>query len=554
MTENRLTTLEDAVRRHVPDGSSVLMGACLESLIPFAFGHEFIRQGRRDLTLIGPISDILFDQLIGAGCVERVIAAWIGNVSAGLAHCYRRAVEQGIPRRVEVREHSNLSLGLALLAAGVGSPFTSTRTTLGTDLPDTNPDLTVADNPLDPGDPVVLIRALHPDVAVFHVQKADAEGHAHVWGNMGIAREGALAARKIILTAEELAPVEELTADPNRILIPAHKVAAVVECPGGADPSPVPGYTDRDHEAFNAYHRATRTPEGFAEWLEETVGAVGATAQGAAPAAAQSGGRGGPAGGSAGTAGYTGPELMVAAAAREIRDGDVVSVGMRLPMLAFVVAKRLHAPRAVAYFECGIVRETIPDEMLYTLADPPAFRGAGWATQTTYLLGQVGAGWVDVGFVGGAQMDRFGNLNTSVIGPFEQPEVRLPGGGGAADFACLARRMVLIMPHQRRRFVEKVDFVTSPGFGDGDGWRERVGLPRGGPAAVVTTLGVLRFDEHGEAYLASYHPFSSVDEVRDATGWELRVADDVCETPPPTKEELAAMREYDPEGFWTGAE
>lgn len=249
--------------------------------------------------------------------------------------------------------------------------------------------------------------------------------------------------------------------------------------------------------------------------------------------------------------GYSAPELMVAAAAREIRDGDVVFVGMRLPMLAFVVAKRLHAPRAVAYFECGIVRETVPDEMLYTLADPPAFRGAGWATQTTFLLGQLAAGWVDVGFIGGAQMDRFGNLNTSVIGPFERPKVRLPGGGGATDFACLAGRMIIVMPHERRRFVGKVDFVTSPGFGEGDGWRNRVGLPRGGPAAVVTTLGVLRFDERGEAYLASYHPFSSVAEAVDATGWELHVSEKVGETAPPTEEELAAMRAYDSTGFWT---
>src|SRR5680860_312246 len=215
---NCVMSLEEAVRAHVPDGSSLLLGACLESVIPFAAGHEIIRQRRRDLTLIGPISDILFDQIIGAGCVSRVIAAWIGNVSAGLAHSYRRAVEDGVPRPLEVREHSNLSLGLALMAAGVGSPFIPTRTLLGTDLPSTNPDLIVTENPLAAEEPIVLVRAVSPDVAVFHVQKADEEGRGHLWGNLGVAREGALAADKIILTCEEIRPASELTADPNRVL------------------------------------------------------------------------------------------------------------------------------------------------------------------------------------------------------------------------------------------------------------------------------------------------------------------------------------------------
>jgi len=268
---NRVMSLEEAVRAHVPDGSSLLLGACLESVIPFAAGHEIIRQRRRDLTLIGPISDILFDQIIGAGCVSRVIAAWIGNVSAGLAHSYRRAVEDGVPRPLEVREHSNLSLGLALMAAGVGSPFIPTRTLLGTDLPSTNPDLIVTENPLAAEEPIVLVRAVSPDVAVFHVQKADEEGRGHLWGNLGVAREGALAADKIILTCEEIRPASELTADPNRVLIPAHKVAAVVECPGGAHPSPVPGYAERDHQYFQDYHRRTRTREGMEEWLKECV-------------------------------------------------------------------------------------------------------------------------------------------------------------------------------------------------------------------------------------------------------------------------------------------
>ena len=131
---SKLMSMAEAVGRFVPDGSSVALGLALEPLIPFAAGHELIRQGRRDLTLIGPISDILFDQLIGAGCVARVEAAWVGNVSAGLGHCYRRALEQGMPRRIEVRDHSNFTIAQALLAGAIGAPYIPMRSLLGSDI------------------------------------------------------------------------------------------------------------------------------------------------------------------------------------------------------------------------------------------------------------------------------------------------------------------------------------------------------------------------------------------------------------------------------------
>ncbi|MDQ4075081.1 MAG: CoA-transferase [Chloroflexota bacterium] len=249
---------------------------------------------------------------------------------------------------------------------------------------------------------------------------------------------------------------------------------------------------------------------------------------------------------------YTPQELMVAAAAREIRDGEVVFVGMRLPLIAFAVAKNMHAPTAIGYFECGIVRDTPSRELLYTMADPPNIYRANWATQMLHLMGSMAAGEVDVGFIGGAQVDRYGNLNTTYIGSYQRPNVRLPGSGGAADIASLSKRLIMIMAHEKRRFVERVDYITSPGYGMGRGWRESAGLPRGGPSAVITTLGVLRFDENGEAFLASYHPFSSVEEVRDHTGWELNVVAGIGPTPPPTEEELRIIHEYDPEGFWTG--
>jgi len=261
----KLQGLDEAVERFVPDGASVVMGTALESLIPFAAGHALIRQRRRELELIGPISDMLFDQLIGAGCVRRITAAWVGNVSAGLGHNYRRAVEQGIPNRLELEEHSNFSVGLALLAAAMGVPYLPTRTLLGSDLVKRNPRLR-------PGEPGLLhVAAIQPDVAILHVQRADAEGHAHCWGNLGVTREASLAARHVVLLAEEIVAPEVILSDPNRILLPPHRVSAVARVPGGAHPSPVQGYYARDHEFYTEYHRATRERQGYVEWLEEWV-------------------------------------------------------------------------------------------------------------------------------------------------------------------------------------------------------------------------------------------------------------------------------------------
>lgn len=243
---------------------------------------------------------------------------------------------------------------------------------------------------------------------------------------------------------------------------------------------------------------------------------------------------------------------MVAAAARQIRDGETVFVGMRLPLIAFAVAKGTHAPSAVGVFEAGLVRDTPARQLLYTMADGPNIAGAVWATGLWEVMSYLQRGDIDLGFIGGAEVDRHGNLNTSYIGSPEHPAVKLPGSGGAADIAALSRRFVAIMAHEKRRLRERVDYITSPGFGDGPGWRRRVGLADGGPGALITTLGVFTFPRE-EAVLHHYHPFTSIETIREQTGWPLEIAADVAPTPPPTPEELALIRTYDPEGFWTGA-
>ena len=248
--------------------------------------------------------------------------------------------------------------------------------------------------------------------------------------------------------------------------------------------------------------------------------------------------------------GYTLGELMVAIAAGEIADGEVVFVGMRLPLIAFVVAKRTHAPNAIGLFENGVIRATPAPELIYTMADPPNILGATQCLDMLGVMSLLQSGRVHLGFLGAAEVDRFGNLNSTQVHA-SQGTVRLPGSGGACDIASLAHRFVVLLEHDKQRLPERVSFLTSPGNGDGVGWRKRIGLPRGGPSAVITTKAVLRFGEDGEAYLASVHPGIEVEDVLQNTGWKLRVSHNLAQTPDPTDAELRAIRDYDEEGFWT---
>ena len=247
----------------------IAMGCGLESLIPFAAGYELIRQKKRELTLIAPISDMQFDQLIGAGCVKKVIAAWVGNVAAGLGHNFRRAMEEEVPLPLEVEEHSNFTIGLGLKAAAMGLPFLPTKTVRGSNFGKSN-----HFKPLHcpfTNEELLAVRAIVPDVAILHVQRADAEGNAHVWGNLGVIREAAYAAKKVILTCEELVDHELILSDPNRTVIPSFLVSSVVHEPFGSHPSPTQGYARRDDDFYFEYHKETRTREGFERWLGKWV-------------------------------------------------------------------------------------------------------------------------------------------------------------------------------------------------------------------------------------------------------------------------------------------
>ena len=242
---------------------------------------------------------------------------------------------------------------------------------------------------------------------------------------------------------------------------------------------------------------------------------------------------------------YTKPELMACCGAREIRDGDVVLVGTGFPTMAANIARHTHAPNARLMQESGVV-DAQPKRPALSVGDPCLNPGAAMVGTLLDVMGMfLQAGWVDVGFLSGSQVDKFGNINTTVIGDYDHPKSRLPGSGGANPIGSLAKRTLIITLHDTRRLAERVTFITTPGYIDGAGAREKWGLPPDtGPSVIITNKAVMRFDKTtGEAYLATYHPDTSVEEVVANTPWKLKVASDVHPTAAPTAEELRVMRE-----------
>ena len=243
--------------------------------------------------------------------------------------------------------------------------------------------------------------------------------------------------------------------------------------------------------------------------------------------------------------GYTKPELIACCGAREIRDHDIVLVGTGFPTMSANIARYIQAPNARLMQESGVY-DAQPKRPALSVGDPCLNPGAAMVGTLLDVIGMfLQGGWVDDGFLSGSQVDKYGNINTTAIGDYDSPKSRLPGSGGANPIGSLAKRVIIIALHDTRRLAEKVDFITTPGYIDGAGAREKWGLPPDtGPDVIITNKAVMRFDKAtGEAYLATYHPDNAVEEVRENTPWDLKVADDVHETEPPREEELRVLRE-----------
>jgi glutaconate CoA-transferase, subunit B len=248
---------------------------------------------------------------------------------------------------------------------------------------------------------------------------------------------------------------------------------------------------------------------------------------------------------------YTSPELLTINAARLLRDGDRVFVGVGLPNLACNLARRTHAPNLLMIYEAGVIGAQ-PERLPLSIGDPTLVSGAlAVCSMYDIFAFYLQRGNVDVGFMGGAQIDRYGNINATVIGDYAHPKVRLPGSGGSMEIAAWANRCYLLTPHSKRRFPAKLDFRTSVGFLGGRAEREAAHLRGGGMLAVVTDLGIMEPDESGELVLTALHPGATVDQARENTGWELKVAEKMQTTLPPDPEELRILREdLDPEGIY----
>ncbi|WP_445402102.1 CoA transferase subunit A [Zobellella sp. An-6] len=268
-------SLHDAIARYLQDGDTVAMEG-FTHLIPFAAGHEIIRQEKRRLTLIRMTPDILYDQLIGAGCAERLIFSWGGNPGVGSLHRLRDAVEKGYPQPLEIFEHSHAAMACAYEAGAAGLPLAVLRGYIGSDLPKVNPQIRFIECPFT-GERLAAVPAVRPDVSIIHAQRADRQGNVLVSGIVGVQKEAVLAAKHSIVTVEEI--VDDLRADPNACVIPGWAIDAIAEVKGGAAPSYAHGYYPRNNSFYKEWDAISRDRDTFNQWLDQTVYNAGGQAQ-----------------------------------------------------------------------------------------------------------------------------------------------------------------------------------------------------------------------------------------------------------------------------------
>jgi len=269
MDLGKMMTMKEAVSKFVNDGETIYL-AGFTHMIPFAAGHEIIRQKRKDLTLCRATPDIIYDQMIAAGCTKKLVFSYAGNPGVGSLRCFRRALEKGQPKPLEIEEYTHFGLSGRLFAGATNMPFLPMRTNLGSDLPPFNSNMKTIKDPYS-GDEVSVVPPLKPDLAVVHVQRCDASGNSHVWGIIGEQRDAAFAAKKVIVSAEEIVDESVIRSDPNRTLIPDFVVHAVVHEPWCAHPSYTQGYYDRDNEFYMQWDEITKEHDTTMKYMDEWV-------------------------------------------------------------------------------------------------------------------------------------------------------------------------------------------------------------------------------------------------------------------------------------------
>ena len=269
---DKLMRMRDAIATYIHDGDAVAIEG-FTACICFAAGHEIIRQGRRDLTLCRMTPDLIYDQMIAAGCARKMVFSYLGNPGVGSLHCVRRAVEKGLPRSIELEEYSHFGMVARYLAGAYRLPFFPLRSYVGSDLPRVNPRIRFVESPYDNGS-IAVVPPLNPDVTIVHAQRADREGNTQLWGLLGVQKEASFAARRVIVVVEEIVEEAVIRSDPNRTIVPGLVVDAVVHEPYGTHPSYVQGYYDRDNEFYLRWDKISRDEAATQAWLEEWVYSV----------------------------------------------------------------------------------------------------------------------------------------------------------------------------------------------------------------------------------------------------------------------------------------
>lgn len=277
MDNTKLLTMKEAVSKFVRDDETIYL-AGFTHMIPFAAGHEIIRQRRKGMTLCRATPDIIYDQMIAAGCAKKLMFSYAGNPGVGSLRCFRRALEKGQPNPIEIDEYTHFGLSGRLFAGATNMHFLPMRTNRGSDLPLNNPNIRTVKDPYT-GEEVSVVPPLKPDVAVVHVQRCDENGNAHIWGITGEQKDAAFASKKVIITAEEIVSESVIRSDPNRTLVPDFVVHAVVHEPWCAHPSYTQGYYDRDNEFYMQWDEITKEHETTMKYLDEWVYGVENRAQ-----------------------------------------------------------------------------------------------------------------------------------------------------------------------------------------------------------------------------------------------------------------------------------
>lgn len=560
----KMMTAQEAVSFFVKDGMHIGFGGFSLCRNAMSVSHEIVRQGIGNLHISSVNPAYGVDILIGAGLVAAVESGCLNMERLGLPRNFCRAVESC---KVKSEDYEHLGMTMRYLAGALGISFIPTKAEIGSDIANrwsiSEKKLKIGNCPFT-DEKYVLLPACTPDLAVILVTRADECGNAQIEGSAFADEYIAKAAKNVIIVAEEIVDSETIRRCPSETIIPAYRVNALVHEPWGAYPTALPGKYDYDYDELNRYQKAARNSDTFRAYLDKYVHGTKNFSEYLdlclTPSRMHKLANDPRLGYSKEIAdvvtvgdkkvelpsnGYTRNEMMITAAARQIRDGDIAIIGTGLPMAATSLAMHTHAPGLTYVVETGI-GDMAPLHACLSVADTRLLGAAkpAYVRNTMEALGfLVQRGLSDVGFLGGAQIDQYGNLNATSAGDYSNPNKRFPGSGGANPIASCAKRVLIIIRHEKRRFIERVDYITSPGFLEGGNTRWESGLRGGGPDKVITDLGIMDFEPVTKRMrVISLHPGVTKEQIQDATSFELLFAPDLQQTPPPSEHELSVLR------------